>query len=87
MLVKYNGDGPDVVIPEYYNGKPVVSVGRDCFEGKEEKILSLTINACGDNGNIASAAFKPYQPRKGHDRRERYRYRRRNLVLQGEQRV
>lgn len=58
MLVKYNGDGPDVVIPEYYNGKPVVSVGRDCFEGKEEKILSLTVNACGDNGNIASAAFK-----------------------------
>mgnify|MGYP002515740017 CR=1 FL=1 len=58
MLVKYNGNGPDVDIPESYNGKPVVSIGRYCFEGKEEKILSLTINARGDSGNIASAAFK-----------------------------
>lgn len=58
MLAKYNGDDSNVVIPESYNGKPVVSIGKDCFEGKEEQILSLTINARGDSGNIASAAFK-----------------------------
>ncbi len=58
-LVAYNGDGKDVVIPETYNGLPVSTIGIDCFNGVEDKILSLTIlGNIGNLGDLTSGAFE-----------------------------
>lgn len=56
ILANYAGDSEDVVIPRWHNGYAVIGVDDDCFEGKEDAIYTLDIQA--RLGNITTAAFK-----------------------------
>lgn len=56
ILANYAGDSEDVVIPREHNGYAVIGVDDDCFEGKEDTIYTLDIQA--RLGNITTAAFK-----------------------------
>ncbi len=42
-LIRYLGNNENVIIPKYLNGKPVITIGQEAFQGKSKVLKSVLI--------------------------------------------